>query len=77
MTTRVRLSRAVAGLSTSVPQYETFKSEEQQIFEALQATGGNKSKAAKLLGIDRSTLYRRVDGADHISCPLPAPGVVR
>lgn len=43
-----------------VPQYETFKSEEEQIVEALRATGGNKSKAAKLLGVDRSTLYRKM-----------------
>ena len=42
------------------PQYETLKSEEAQIIEALQAVGGNKSKAAKLLGVDRSTLYRKM-----------------
>lgn len=45
---------ATTGLSTS------FISEEMKIHEALQATGGNKSKAAKLLGMDRSTLYRKL-----------------
>ncbi|SDO87385.1 ATP-binding response regulator [Desulforhopalus singaporensis] len=38
----------------------SFVSEEATIREALQATGGNKSKAAKLLGMDRSTLYRKM-----------------
>jgi DNA-binding NtrC family response regulator len=48
------------GTLTGIPQYKSFKSEEAQIIEALQATGGNKSKAAKLLGVDRSTLYRKM-----------------
>jgi transcriptional regulator with GAF, ATPase, and Fis domain len=41
-------------------RYETLKSEEARIIEALQAVGGNKSKAAKILGFDRSTLYRKM-----------------
>lgn len=43
-----------------VRQYGPYISEEQQIVEALKATGGNKAKAAKLLGVDRSTLYRKM-----------------
>ncbi len=50
------LSVSPAGM----PQYETLKSEEEQIVEALRAAGGKKSKAAKLLGVDRSTLYRKM-----------------
>ena len=34
--------------------------ERQRIAEALQQTGGNKSRAAKLLGIDRKTLYNKL-----------------
>jgi len=40
--------------------YEPLKSEVEQITEVLRATGGNKSKAAKILGVDRSTLYRKM-----------------
>ncbi len=47
-------------LPAGISQYETFKSEEAQIIEALKATGGNKSKAAQLLRVDRSTLYRKM-----------------
>ena len=35
-------------------------SEEEQIRRALSAAGGNKSQAAKLLGIDRKTLYNKL-----------------
>jgi len=35
--------------------------EEDQIRRVLAATGGNKSKAAQILGIERKTLYRKLD----------------
>src|ERR1019366_3089036 len=35
--------------------------EEEQIRRVLSATGGNKSKAAQLLGIERKTLYRKLE----------------
>ena len=39
-------------------EYRTF--EQSRILEALKQTGGNKSKAAKLLGMTRTKLYRRL-----------------
>lgn len=36
------------------------ESEEERIISTLKQTGGNKAKAARLLGIDRSTLYRKI-----------------
>jgi DNA-binding NtrC family response regulator len=35
--------------------------EAEQIKRVLQATGGNKSRAAKILGIERKTLYRKIE----------------
>jgi DNA-binding NtrC family response regulator len=35
--------------------------ERDYIFEMLRKTGGNKTRAAELLGLDRKTLYRKLD----------------
>ena len=37
------------------------EAEEDQIRRVLAATGGNKSKAAQVLGIERKTLYRKLE----------------
>src|SRR5205823_6477891 len=35
--------------------------ESEQIRKVLAATGGNKSRAAQILGIERKTLYRKLE----------------
>jgi two-component system response regulator HydG len=43
-----------------VTQLKNEEQERAQIIRALQETDNNKSQAAKLLGIDRKTLYNKL-----------------
>ena len=47
-----------------LPMPTKKESEEALIKQALKAAGGNKSKAAEILGISRRTLYRKLSSAD-------------
>src|SRR5262249_31152882 len=52
---------------------ETLKAWERAYIEAaLRLTRGNVSQAAKLLGVNRTTLYSRME-ADDPQAPLPLP----
>ena len=51
----------LAGKSSARPNLSTLQALEQQaIRRALQATGGDRVRAAKLLGIGKTTIYRRL-----------------
>jgi two-component system, NtrC family, response regulator HydG len=48
-------------LIEAVPTDPQYQSEDEKIINALRQANGNRAKAAKLLGIARSTLYRQMD----------------
>lgn len=61
--TRPLSSDSVAGAPSVTDgglQPASLESEEERIIRSLRQTDGNKAKAARLLGIDRSTLYRKI-----------------
>lgn len=62
ITCRELPAEIVSGPGNAAPSYALRDpvSEEEQIRRALAAAAGNKSQAAKLLGIDRKTLYNKL-----------------
>ena len=56
----------VAKIEDKKDDYALFnaKNEQERILDALEKTGGNKSKAARLLDIDRKTLYNKLKQYD-------------
>jgi len=46
------------------PKRPTDDEERKRLLEALEATGGNQSKAAEILGISRVTLWKRLKAYD-------------
>jgi transcriptional regulator with PAS, ATPase and Fis domain len=56
------VQQALTAMESREKAVETLAdAEEDQIRKILAATGGNKSKAAQLLGIERKTLYRKLE----------------
>ena len=55
------LRRTVLGSATdAAPVFSLERTEEQKIREALQAAEGNRTRAAKMLGISRATIFRKI-----------------
>jgi DNA-binding NtrC family response regulator len=65
LTDRIDAEKVHAALTTmesrEKPVETLADAEEDQIRRVLAATGGNKSKAAQILGIERKTLYRKME----------------
>jgi len=55
------MSRGVRFSAAGAPPVSTFaETERELIARALEMTGGNKLRAAKLLGISRKKLYAKI-----------------
>ncbi len=60
--TTTELTQAMGQIRTdNVLQLHDEDTERQRIIAALQQTNGNKAKAARLLGIDRKTIYNKIE----------------
>lgn len=60
--TTVELSQAMGPVQhTKTNVLHDENAERTRILTALQQTGGNKAKAARLLGIDRKTIYNKIE----------------
>jgi DNA-binding NtrC family response regulator len=56
------VEEAIASSNANQPSSETLAdTQTEQIRKVLAATGGNKSRAARILGIERKTLYRKLE----------------
>ena len=60
--TTAELTQAMGQIRTdNVLQLHDEDTERQRIIAALQQTNGNKAKAARLLGVDRKTIYNKIE----------------
>lgn len=60
--TTVELTQAMGQIRTdNVLQLHDEDTERQRIITALQQTNGNKAKAARILGVDRKTIYNKIE----------------
>jgi DNA-binding NtrC family response regulator len=69
----MRERRSQDRLATAVAQGLTLDQLEREYIErVLESEGGNKTRAALRLGLDRKTLYRKLE--EYAAAPAPGPG---
>jgi transcriptional regulator with PAS, ATPase and Fis domain len=69
----MRERRSQDRMATAVAQGLTLDQLEREYIErVLDAEGGNKTRAALRLGLDRKTLYRKLE--EYAAAPKPGPG---
>jgi two-component system response regulator HydG len=74
----VREKRPADFLGAAVARRMSMAELEQEFIErVLEDEGGNKTRAAQRLGLDRKTLYRKLDeyakARGEVSAPVPVP----
>jgi len=62
-------ANVVLAASSPTEMVTLYEMERRYTRQVLSAVGGNKTHAARVLGIDRRSLYRRLDGRYEISTP--------
>ena len=68
-----RVANTSAGSFIKMPLGSSLHDvEKEMIIRTIEFTGGNKTRAAEILGVSSKTLYNKLDSNFNSSCPLSA-----
>lgn len=71
---KIRTYQPVAGANDDAVLVPMEQIERQHILRVLRAVGGHRTQAAKILGLDRKTLYRKLETYDPAEVQLALKG---